>query len=72
MKRYEITNDEWNQIKDILPLEKTGKKGRPCIDNRKMLNGMLWIVRNGAQWREMPTRYGKWSRVYTRFRKYLR
>jgi len=68
MRRYELTNDEWEQIKDMLPPERSGKKGRPCIDNRKMLNGMLWIARSGAQWREMPTRYGKWSGVYTRFR----
>lgn len=60
-------------IKDMLPPERSGKKGRPCIDNRKMLNGMhtdLWsveIARSVAQWREMPARYGKWSGVYTRF-----
>jgi len=68
MRRYELTNAEWERIKDMLPPERSGKKGRPCIDNRKMLNGMLWIARSGAQWREMPTRYGKWSGVYTRFR----
>lgn len=70
MRRYELTNEEWERIKDLLPPERTGKKGRPCMDNRKMLNGMLWIARSGAQWRELPSHYGKWSGVYTRFRKW--
>jgi len=70
MRRYELTNDEWERIKDYLPPERSGKKGRPSLDNRRMLNGMLWIARSGAQWRELPTHYGKWSGVYTRFRKW--
>ena len=70
MRRYEITNEEWERLKGLLPAEKTGKKGRPRKDNRTMLNGMLWIARSGCQWRELPERYGKWSGVYTRFRKW--
>jgi len=70
MRRYELSNEEWERIKDLLPPERTGKKGRPCKDNRRMLNGMLWIARSGAQWREMPEHYGKWSGVYTRFSKW--
>lgn len=35
-----------------------------------MLNGMLWIARSGAQWRELPDRYGSWKSVYSRFRKW--
>ena len=70
MRRYEVTNEEWERIENLLPPESTGRKGRPCKDNRTMLNGMLWIARSGAQWREMPEHYGKWSGVYTRFRKW--
>lgn len=70
MKRYEISNKEWERIKDILPPERTGKKGRPAKNNRSMLNGMLWIARTGAQWREMPECYGPWQSVYARFRKW--
>lgn len=70
MRRYELTNEEWNRIKDLLPPENTGKKGRPCKDNRIMLNGMLWIARSGCQWRELPEYYGKWQGLYTRFRKW--
>lgn len=70
VKRYEITTKEWERIKDKFPPERTGKKGRPRKDNRTMLNGMLWILRSGAQWREMPECYGKWQAVYARFRKW--
>ncbi|MEA4823038.1 MAG: IS5 family transposase [Clostridiaceae bacterium] len=70
MKRYEITTEQWNRIKNMLPPEQTGKKGRPRKDNRIMLNGMLRIARSGCQWRELPECYGKWRGVYTRFRKW--
>lgn len=70
MKRHEISNKEWKRIKDMLPPERTGKKGRPAKNNRSMLNGMLWIARTGAQWREMPECYGPWQSVYARFRKW--
>ena len=48
MSRYEITNEEWERIKDLLPQPHTGK-GRPAKDNHNMLNGMMWIARSGAQ-----------------------
>ena len=70
MKRYEISNCEWERIKDQLPAERTGKRGRPAKNNRIMLNGMLWIARTGAQWREIPECYGPWQSVYARFRKW--
>ena len=70
MKRYEISNHEWERIKDKLPSERTGKRGRPAKNNRIMLNGMLWIARTGAQWREMTECYGPWQSVYARFRKW--
>ena len=54
MKRYELTKEQWERIQPLLPPEKTGKRGHPCKDNRTMLNGMLWIARSGAQWRELP------------------
>ena len=70
IRRHEITNEEWERIKELFPPERTGKKGRPAKNNRNMLNGMLWIARTGAQWRELPERYGPWQTVYSRFRKW--
>lgn len=49
MKRYELKKEQWDRIKQMLPPEETGKRERPHKDNRTMLNGMLWIVRSGAQ-----------------------
>lgn len=70
MKRYELTKEQWNRIKPLLPPERTGKRGQPRKDDRTMLNGMLWIVRSGAQWRELPEAYGPWQSVYARFAKW--
>ena len=70
MKRYELTKEQWERVKPLLPPEKTGQRGRPRKDNRIMLNGMLWIAQSGAQWRELPEAYGPWQSVYARFAKW--
>jgi len=64
MKRYELTKEQWEQVKEVLPPERTGKRGRPQKDDQRMLNGMLWIARSGAQRRELPEAYGPWQSVY--------
>ena len=71
LRRYELTDYEWEQIKGLLPPENTGKRGRPSKNNRIMLNGMIWIARSGAPWRDLPERYGPWESVYSRFRKWI-
>lgn len=71
LRRYELTDQEWNHIKDLLPPEKSGKRGRPSKDNRMILNAMVWIARSGAPWRDLPERYGPWETVYSRFRKWI-
>ena len=70
MRQYELTRRQWNRVKALLPPERTGKRGRPRKDNQRMLNGMLWIARSGAQWRELPKEYGPWQSVYSRFAKW--
>ncbi len=67
---YEITEEQWKRIQPLLPPENTGKKGRPRKDDRTMLNGMLWMNHSGAQWRQLPLRYGPWQSVYARFIKW--
>lgn len=66
-KRYEASDEEWELIKDALPPERTGKPGRPSGDNRTALNGILWLARSGAPWRDLPERYGSWSTLYDKF-----
>ena len=57
--RHEISNENWERIKNLLPPENTGK-GRPGKSNRNYLNAMLWIAKTGAPWRDLPDRYGSW------------
>ncbi|MGE0775226.1 MAG: transposase [Sphingomonadaceae bacterium] len=64
-----ITDDEWEKIQRRLPAE-IGRKSRPAHDNRRMLNGMLHILRTGKAWRELPEHYGRWNSVYQRCRRW--
>ena len=66
-RRYEITDSEWEQLKKYFPERQDGQLGRPRNDDRQMLNGVLWIVRTGAPWADLPDRYGAKSTVYDRF-----
>ena len=67
LRRHEISDHEWERIKDLLPPENTGE-GRPSKSNRIMYNGMLWLDKTGAPWRDLPERFGPWQTVYSRFR----
>ena len=69
---YDLTDEQWKRIQPMLPPENTGKKGRPRKDDRIMLIGMLWMNRSGAQWRQLPKRYGPWQSVYARFAKWVK
>ena len=62
-KRYELTEEQWNRIKDLIP---HSRMGRPRKDDRLMLNAMLWLARSGAGWEGLPERYGPWKTVYSR------
>lgn len=69
MKRYELTDDEWERLAPLLPPQRP-ITGRPAFDHRTIVNGILWILRSGAPWRDLPERYGRWSTVYQRFRRW--
>jgi len=69
MARYELTDEQWNLLKGLFPTQKRGGKWN---DHRTTLNGMLWILRSGAPWRDLPDRYGKWKSVYHRFNRWRR
>lgn len=66
MARYELSDEQWELIEDLFPTNE-GKPGRPFNDHRTVLNGMFWILRSGAPWRDLPERYGSWSTVHDRF-----
>ena len=64
-KRYELNDGQWERIAEMLPGKKSDP-GRTAVDNRLFVNGVLWILRSGAQWDELPERYGKWKSVHDR------
>lgn len=66
MGRGDLTDEQWQRLQPLLPPHKP-KTGRPNSDHRKVINGILWILRTGAPWRDLPTRYGKWRTVSSRF-----
>lgn len=66
-RRYELTESEWERLKKYFPEREAGQLGRPKNDERKILNGVLWVMRSGAAWRDMPERYGSWNTAYNRF-----
>ncbi|WP_458122930.1 IS5 family transposase [Paenibacillus sp. Z3-2] len=68
--RYEIHERQWRLIQDLFPPERKPQGGRPAVDNRIMLNAMLWVARSGAPWRDLPDHFPNWKSVYTRFRRW--
>ena len=66
MRRGDLTDKQWQKLQPLLPAQKP-QTGRPNISHRKVINGILWVLRTGAPWRDMPTRYGKWQTVSSRF-----
>src|SRR5262245_44138731 len=66
---YELSDDQWLRIRDALP-GKEGDIGRSALDNRRFVEAVLWIGRNGARWRSLPSEYGRWISVYRRFRRW--
>lgn len=63
-RRHELTDAQWDLIKDAFPTQ--GRGGR-WADHRTAFNGILWRLRAGAPWRDLPERYGPWQTVHHRF-----
>ncbi len=66
MSRGDLTDAQWERLSPHLPQEKTGKRGHPYTDHRRVVNGILWVLRTGAPWRDMPERYGAWQTCHSR------
>jgi transposase len=71
MARYELTDTAWQRLEPLLPPRKP-RTGRPNHDHRRILNGILWIHRTGAPWRDLPQRYGPVGTVSSRFSRWCR
>lgn len=71
MARKYLRNDQWNRIKDVLP-GKAGDRGVTAADNRLFVEGVLWLLRTGAPWRDLPAEFGRWHTAYMRFSRWQR
>ncbi|MFF9344908.1 IS5 family transposase [Streptomyces sp. NPDC014773] len=67
MRRHELSDAEWDLIRPLLPRPVLG---RPRLDDRMVLNGIVWKFRTGVPWRDVPERYGPWTSLHTRFRRW--
>lgn len=71
VKRYELSQAQWERIAPLLP-GKAGDPGRTAADNRLFVNGVLWVLRSGAHWCDLPERYGRWKTLHKRFSRWSR
>jgi transposase len=62
--RYELSDYEWTAIKPMLPNKPRGVRR---VNDRRVLNGIFWVLRSGAPWRDLPENYGPYTTCYNRF-----
>ena len=67
--RYELTDSEWFAIRPMLPNK---PRGVPRVNDRRVLNGIFWVLRSGAPWRDLPSRFGPYTTCYNRFVRWRR
>ena len=65
MARLLLSDDEWDCIEDLFG--EPAPTGRPPVDRRKVFNGICWILRTGAPWRDLPEEFGKWQTAWRLF-----
>src|SRR5258705_12783842 len=70
----DLTDEQWQVVETILPPDRVRAdgRGRPWTDPRTTLNGILWILRTGAPWKDLPKRYGAYQTVHRRFQNWVR
>src|SRR3954452_23984093 len=61
--RYDLTDCEWAAIRPMLPNK---ARGVPRVDDRRVLNGIFWMLRSGAPWRDLPENFGPYTTCYNR------
>lgn len=70
----ELTDEQWTIVEPLLPkpVKRADGKGRPRVDNRAILNGILWVMRTGAPWHDMPNRYPPYQTCHRRFQEWVK
>ena len=71
--RWELSDAQWGLIEPIpRPKRRAGGRGRPWQDTRAVLDGVLWVLGTGAQWRELPEKYPPYQTCHRRFQQWVR
>ena len=66
----DLKERQWEVIRSFFPVKKSGSRGRPPADVRKVVNGILWICRTGAPWMDLPRRYPPYQTCHRYFQKW--
>ena len=69
MHRHELTDEQFQLLEPYLP-HNGPQGGHPWAEHRRILNGLFWKLHTGAQWPDIPERYGPWSTIYDRYRRW--
>lgn len=69
MARFDLSDFEWGLIQPLLPNK---PRGVARVDDRRVLNGIFWVLRTGSPWRDLPERYGPYTTVYNRFNRWAK
>jgi transposase len=69
MARYDLSETEWRLIEPLLPNE---ARGVARVDDRRVINGIFYVLRTGSPWRDLPERYGPYTTVYNRFNRWAK
>ena len=64
----DLTDAQWNRIK--FAFEKRANVGCPSLNPRRAFKAIMWILKSGARWRDLPARYGNWNSIYHKFRRW--
>ena len=68
MPRHELTDAQWARVEPLLPTN--GRRGGQWKGHRPLVNGMVWRLKTGAGWRDVPRAFGPWQTVYDRFNRW--
>ena len=68
MHRHRLTDAQWSRIEQLFP--PPAKTGRPRRPPREQFDGMFWLMKTGAGWRDLPARFGPWQTVYSTFNRW--
>ena len=66
---YWVSDEEWQRIEPLLP---RGRRGAHRVEDRRVISGILHMLRSGARWRDCPTEYGPYTTIYNRFNRWSR